>query len=254
MNEKPEFNLEAEKKIEQMPTLVSGENLIKLFMSVDFKQKFAEAADITMQSGYESAFSVLRDLFNSDVMVCSKVTKGTADSVGIHDEIEDNKLLAEGFNSFRMIELHFHPPVSKDSFRDDLGEPICPSDGDLFLLISSKIMPLVTEQAGYLESPKVISSRSLFIIAQADDNGDSLLLCYQEKPGANVSEEHLELLVKKLEFAANQQDILRLLRQYGFKAELIKISQKGNMSSKSKNLLASFAFQPQIIDRPRRKK
>lgn len=95
---------------------VREDDVIKLFRSIPFRGSLRQAGGFTKQTGHESGFRVVRDLY-SGTCYFSKVVKGTTVGFGNHeDEIDNFEFKGQNVPFKRchaFLDLHFHPEITK---------------------------------------------------------------------------------------------------------------------------------------------
>lgn len=230
------------------PLPVTGEELVKIFESRKFQELARKSAKSVHRSGYEAGFAVLRDAYRPSRIFYTEVALAEEISTSVNvnrartkvsEEIEEKK----GSFAIELIELHLHPDI--------LGsEPIIPSldaaeqKGDLMSLTMGKFnLPRM-----FGPSPK-ISLFPIEMIGQVDQQGNCRFLFVQEQFNKYLSQlpATMELLEQELDRAETQEDVLKALRENGYRTEIINVSNKGQISDEDKAKIERFASQPKIV-------
>ncbi len=101
-------------------TKVREDDVTKLFRSMPFRGSLRQAAAFTKQTGYESGFRVVRDLY-CDTYYVSEVVEGITDGFNFEEKVFDgnfDNFEFEGQNvpfdrCYQFLRLHFHPEITK---------------------------------------------------------------------------------------------------------------------------------------------
>jgi hypothetical protein len=99
---------------------VREDDVTKLFRNKAFRRNLKQAAIYTKQTGYESGFHVIRDLYLGSYYV-SRVTQGITDSLPTEEDLfeknfnycEYNEQNDSSGRCYRFFDLHFHPGATK---------------------------------------------------------------------------------------------------------------------------------------------
>lgn len=263
MSEHQSFNPESEKKREIQP--VTAEYLAKVFSSPGFGRLLNKVAATTRQQGLEHAFLLFRDFYSSKLYPLVEEVGATDQASVDVDEIEQLYKAGEkqGRKLFPFVSAHFHP--------DDLGdELIMPSvgvmlepgvgdaGGDLVSLSGLQynldVLNYNPAYDGSLEGGLVVPQRPEFeyypilLVGQVDAAlNKQILLVQQRFTGHLVDMKELGAgLDSDLDHCQTQDEVVALLRQYGYHAEMARFTSEGLIDPSDLAVLESFTYTPSI--------
>lgn len=231
-----ESNESGEKKL--LP--VTGKEIVEVLTSRKFRELLISAGRFTAQTGSEAGFGVLKEAYSVDEIVFSDLAKSEHLSVSL-EELHD--CMAEVRYQMKdpivLAILHLHPGIA------GIG-PIGPSvsgpggiGGDLQAYNLYKF-PVFGKILGF----------PVGMIGQVGDDGNFDFLVFQEqfREDLDAMPGTTELLVDEFEEAQTQEDVLRILRENNYKADMVGISKNGEIAAEDIRKLNNFGFQPEIIE------
>src|SRR3990167_8379974 len=190
------MEIERVEEIGEQKETIKADLLEKIFQSPQFKKRLLESTNITKKTGHEAGFTVSKKKKEDNVQVLS-AREGTTDSCPVErDHIDEN-------DSYRLIELHFHP----ESY--GLVKPSVVG-GDLTVFT--------------LENP-------ILIIGQITNEGKINLLLMQRMTKKPLNRFYLEDIKETIADANTQKKILDVLKNAAIRAELVHFDKNKGFSN-----------------------
>lgn len=217
---------------------ITGEEVLKAILDSQFTEVLDEAGEFTRKTGYEAGFDIDRNIYTGKNYY-SKVSKGNTYSMESSQETknaseksketkEDDLHYEDG--DFLLFSLHFHTT--------SLKYIIIPSfiyDGEFYSgdILAQNIVSLTVDDVPY---------NPIEAIALVDDNNNKRLLLYQALHFRSLDEipETKNALLEDLPQATNQEEVLSILRDNMYRAEIINIDAAGNISEKDQSKIKKF--------------
>lgn len=218
---------------------ITGEEVLKAILDPQFTEVLDEAGEFTRKNGYEAGFDIDRNIYTGKNYY-SKVSKGNTYSMESSQETEnaseksketkeDDLHYEDG--DFLLFSLHFHTTSPEHNI-------IIPSfiyDGEFYSgdILAQNIVSLTVDDVPY---------NPIEAIALVDDNNNKRLLLFQTLHFRSLDEipETKNALLEDLPQATNQEEVLSILRDNMYRAEIIDIDAAGNISEKDQSKIKKF--------------
>lgn len=232
------------------PSPVNGEELLEIFESKKFLNLLKKSAKFVRRSGYEAGFSVYREAWGTKIYF-SDVIKAEVESTSMEQEFGHYPV--EGFQEYHLmlLNLHFHPEEDEENPVIKPSIDTSRQSGDLLSSSGIKFHIINEPGKGIYDSEKEfeVLAPALSIIGQVDKRGNCRFLIYQEKFKDSLMSmpATAELIEEELTRARTQDEVLNILRQNQYQAEIIKISRGGEISEEDRRKIIQFNFKPKII-------
>lgn len=207
---------------------VTGEFLVCTFENGKFRETLSKTARKMMKEGWETGFEVYKAV-KGDKIKIFEFGRGevswrvTRSEESVKPEISEEMIL--------VFSLHFH--------HNPQGS-IYPSVG-----IESDLGALAIDRIAKRE--EALDITPVMTIGQVDKKGRVRLLCLQEQTIQPMTISLLVQIESDFEEVETQEDILNILRENGYKAEILTLTSDYSLPDSEQEKLRKFEFLPKVL-------